>query len=322
MLPLHNGLTNDDPLSKWEQILALRDCWYCQFFLITSNLFGIAAIYTLFRLGFSIVGVSVLIAVVDSIGYHMCQSMGSCFLSNLFTWTIIDHISAPAMLAMIVIFTINSRSAAMIRATHRALLSKMMNEVKTLDSAAGLPQVGEKEKNGEEDGSVFVGVESSSKYNYYYSQVYIEENTTYDAWSATIVYVYIFVAIQATLNHPFSMQAFLIVISFGLGAVFFKIIVIDGGDISDTAKRISIPELVIGVVLIGISLIFFVLDGIFPDQYWILHSLWHALSFTGVYFYALGITKNTPNWYSPYGIVKRRVRQLFRTHSRTRNFRN
>jgi hypothetical protein len=262
--------------------------------------------------------ISVMVAMVNSLGYHLCQSVGYCFLSNLLTWTILDHISAPAMLAMVVIFTVNSRSVAMIKATHRVLLAKLMKEPLPLKSF-----------QGKSDESITVnvsdGLSSSSNgqnYNYYYSQLYLEENSTYDAWSASIVYVYIFVAVQATLNHPFSMQAFLIVVSFGLGVVFFKIVVIDGGDITDTVDRVSVPELVIGVVLIATSLVCFVLDGIFPEQYWWLHSLWHTLSFVGVCFYAIGLTKNVPGWFPLYHSAKKKAGPLFRSYARARNIKN
>jgi hypothetical protein len=314
MLPFQNSLTGEDPLAKAEQLLSLRSCWYCQFFLIVSNLAGVLPVYVLLKMGFSMFSISVLVAVVNSLGYHLCQTTGYCFLSNLLTWTILDHISAPAMLAMVVIFTVNTRSVSMIRATHRVLLKKLL---------AGGTQTYTKLNSHRDD---YAGIEdvrvdmNKESNNYYYSHLYIEENSVYDAWSGAIIYCYIFVAVQATLNHPFSMQAFIIVIAFGLGVVFFKIIVIDGGDISDVVERVSVPELVTGVVLIALSLVCFVLDGIFPDWYWWLHSLWHTLSFIGVYFYALGLTKNIPYWYSPFQKAKRSVAPLLRTHARVRNF--
>src|SRR6202012_3613813 len=81
-----------------------------------------------------------------------------------------------------------------------------------------------------------------------------------EAWTASVVYVYFFVVVLATLSHNFSIQSFIIALAFGLAAVVFKILVLDEGDPRDLRERLSLPDLIVGVVLLAVGIVFFVLD--------------------------------------------------------------
>src|SRR5277367_444447 len=132
-------------------------------------------------------------------------------------------------------------------------------------------------------------------YNLGYSQY--EPNTLYDAWSVYALYTSVFIVAFAALIHPFSMQAFYIAITFGLMLIFFKIVIIDEGIPINMYHRIYLPDLLIGLILIIISLIFYMVDVYW--QYAFTHSLWHILSFIGVYFLVIGLSRNVKGWYSP-----------------------
>jgi predicted membrane channel-forming protein YqfA (hemolysin III family) len=158
-----------------------------------------------------------------------------------------------------------------------------------------------------------VGLDKS----YYYTNIYKEENSVYDAWSAAIVYLYLFVVVAATTAHPFSMQSFLIVIAFGMAVILMKIVVIDEGCPEPVLERLSIPDLVTGLVLVAVGLLFFVLDSWMLYQYF--HSLWHFFSALGIYFYAAGITKNTPLHHSPFNNMVERFKYVRRKKRRERD---
>lgn len=143
----------------------------------------------------------------------------------------------------------------------------------------------------------------------YYSTGYshMEQNDLSNAWGVYIAYTSIFVAVIAALAHPFSMQAFVIAIVFGLCAVFFKQIVIDEGQTTDLEYRVSMPDLVFGVILIALCLLFYMLDVYW--EYGITHTLWHVLSYMGAYFLVIGLSRHVDNWYSPLDYAYRRSLQ-------------
>ncbi len=143
----------------------------------------------------------------------------------------------------------------------------------------------------------------------YYStgHSHMEQNDLSNAWGIYIAYTSIFVTVIAALAHPFSMQAFVIAIVFGLCAVFFKQIVIDEGQTTDLEYRVSMPDLVFGVILIALCLLFYMLDVYW--EYGITHTLWHVLSYMGAYFLVIGLSRHVDNWYSPLDYAYRRSLQ-------------
>lgn len=283
MLDFENALTNEDPLHGVD--LAQVRWWLPALALVFSNFAGWPAVAYLFGTGFYVTGSAVAVAIVFSVFYHLCQTTSYCFFLNLTIWTMLDHMSAPAMMAMLVLFIINPRTTALIVEFYERRLRRLRREQLT----TGARWLG--------DSFPELGDVRASHYSVYGAPRYDEVNELYDTWSATITYAYIFVVILATFAHPFSMQNFVIVIAFGLAAVFFKIVVIDEGNPRQIEKRVSVVDLVAGVLLIAVSLVFFVLDSYVA--YWYLHTLWHVLSFVGVYFFCAGLSRNTPTFYSP-----------------------
>ena len=140
-------------------------------------------------------------------------------------------------------------------------------------------------------------------YNTGYSQD--EPNTESNAFGSYITITSIFIVIIAALAHPFSMQAFVIAIVYGFAAIFIKIVIIDEGIPVNMYHRISLPDLLLGIILISISLVFYVIDIYW--EYAITHSLWHVLSFLGAYFFVVGLTYNVDNWYSPLRIFHKKT---------------
>lgn len=122
-------------------------------------------------------------------------------------------------------------------------------------------------------------------------------NTLSTAWDVYILLASIFVAIIAALAHPFSMQAFIILILFNMATIFFKIAVIEQGVPVNMYGRLYLPDLLLGILMIAVSLVFYILDCFWAYAY--THSLWHILSFLGAYFVVVGLSRNVEGWYSP-----------------------
>ncbi len=283
MLNFPNALTNEDPLASGIDLAALR-YWLPALSLVFSNFAGWPAVAYLFHTGFYITGSAVGVAIVFSVFYHLCQTTSYCFFLNLTIWTMLDHMSAPAMMAMLILFLVNPRTTSLIVEFYERQLRRARRPLAV--SARWL---------GPED-------QRASHYAVYGAPTYQAANELYDAWTATITYSYLFVVVLATFAHPFSMQNFIIIIAFGLAAIFFKIVVIDEGNPRQIEKRLSLQDLVVGVLLIGVSLIFFVLDSYICYAY--LHTMWHVLSFVGVYFFCAGLSRNTPTFYSPTQLMR------------------
>ena len=264
MKNFQNPLTNEDPLAKELELESLQ-YWPIATVLILSNFFGWPAIILCVKKRRWVEASAIAIAVLWSLFYHICQSTTYCFTLNLTIWTMSDHISAPAMMAMLIILIVNPR------------IITYVNPLLT---------------------SIEFNVELNTPIKH---KKRTESDQFYDAWISVTTYCYIFLVILATFAHPFSMQNFVIVISFGLSIVFIKLVIIDECRPENLEERISLPDLIVGTILIGISLIFFVLDSWL--LYWIFHSLWHAFSFSGVYFFIVGMTNDTKPAYSPTTIV-------------------
>ena len=276
-------LANEDPLAK---LIELRAHWYIAFFLITSNLAAWWGTWYFWRLGLTYEMAVVGGSAVISMFYHTCQTTAVCFHLGIERWTITDHITASWLLAMLVVLTINSYTLDEVLARLRRLWPTTTIGATTEPGGVVLPA---------------------------FPEQYARDVLLNHRWSAAITYCYVVVVILSTICHPYSMQAFLIVIAFGMGALLIKCIVLDGGNPESILRRISVPDLACGLVLIAVSLVFFVADSY--AYYWEFHTLWHLFSYAGVYFYAAGITRGLPGHFSPVGnwsarvaAAKRRVR--------------
>lgn len=141
----------------------------------------------------------------------------------------------------------------------------------------------------------------------YYNQGYSmgAPNTLTSAWDVYILLASIFVAIIAALAHPFSMQAFIIVIIFNLLSIFYKIVIIEEGVPVNMYGRLYLPDLLMGIAMISVSLVFYILDCFWAYAY--THTLWHILSFMGSAKVISGLSRNQKNWYSPTFTLYRRM---------------
>lgn len=293
MLPFDNPLSNEDPVVKAAELQALR-VWYAQLCLIFSNFFFWPPIILAYKFGrralaaayiYFFLGASILVAMIISVFYHVCQTTGYCFLQNLVYWTIADHISAPSMMAMLILFIVNPVTTSRMIQMSETRLRRMIHSLRDHSGQQGL----------------YDGDRLAAWHEEHHRKPKLKRDELTQAWSISITYVYIFVIILATMTHNFSMQAFIIAIAFGLVAVFFKLVILEEGNPRDLPERLSLPDLVVGIVLIGLSLVFFILDSYFI--YWLMHSLWHALSGIGAAFYIAGLSAHTPDFISPCAVI-------------------
>lgn len=142
----------------------------------------------------------------------------------------------------------------------------------------------------------------ADKDTYYHSHVSSRENTFHDTWGSSIAIAYFFIIVLSTLAYPYSSQNYIIALIFGLAALYLQLVVIDECQIRVTKDRLSLPDLIIGIVLFVIAGLCFFLDS---WLYWLPHSLWHAFVNVGLWFYFAGLTKNHPFHYSPANLIWR-----------------
>jgi hypothetical protein len=271
---------NDDIIQQAHEV------WWKALLLIGSNLLALPAIVFNFYMRIYVLGISLTGSMIVSIIYHTCSAGTFCFSHPLNMWRLLDHIAANSLLAMLFLFVINyarQRARKLIKITKSlaAASSSSYNNVR---------QSSRQTRTGIYDNDLIEDIEREILK--YYEQLPV---MIYDAWSAIITWVYIFIVIASVLAHPFSIQSFIIIITFGLIFIFFKFTLVDEGNISYLLPRIKKGYLITGIILSFGSLIFFFLDTD-KQHHYIFHSLWHALLFLGVLFYSIGLTYDHPKW--------------------------
>jgi hypothetical protein len=127
---------------------------------------------------------------------------------------------------------------------------------------------------------------------------YDQENMLYDSWSVGSLYWSFLVVVMAVFAHPFSMQAFNIVLAICIAMLFFKMIVLDEARAENFRGRVSWPELGLFLLFTTIGLVFYVTCSF--TEYWVLHTLWHIFIYISEDFFIVALAKNTPYWYSTY----------------------
>jgi hypothetical protein len=130
---------------------------------------------------------------------------------------------------------------------------------------------------------------------------YDQENMLYDSWSVGSTYWLFLLVVVAVFAHPFSMQAFNIVLAGCIAALFFKLVVLDRAKAKNFRGRVSWPELFIFLTLTTIGLVFYVTCSF--TEYWLLHTLWHIFIYISEDFFIVALSRNTPYWYSTYAII-------------------
>lgn len=380
-------MTSDDPLANLQELESLHN-WGAVILLVVGNLFGLPAVIYAYRIHCFFMSVCILFSIIYSMLYHLCQTAHLCFFVPYVQWVIADHISAPFLAGILLLFVVNYRSrsqltqhsavslqvlrslpekpsVAVIGTKPVAEPSPMKEPKKNLgksspfrvDSSSGLvlrtrmPGKTKKTKqrnfesteeeeedtgtvfipsqegvqrrhiavNGKEDGRIpmnqftdeqsVVSVAQSHQGDdtkYYYNQVaHREENMIYDAWTAFTTMTLFFITVLSALAHPFSSQAFIIVIFFAILVLVFKISLIDEGYPVNMADRVSLPELLISLILAVIGLICFVADSFVA--YEALHTLWHIFIYLFMFFFLVGLSANSPYHYSLWKPCRSRV---------------
>lgn len=261
MSPYTNFLLNEDPIS--ESIGPENHTWYAAFFLISTNLIYLLPTIYAYRIRQPIVATVIWVAMLISMTYHLCQTAGMCFLGTIYDWTFSDHIYALTMVSILIFFAIFNPVVKIVGQEKRE--SAQIWNSRDLSSSGFYPEK--------------------------------EENLIYDSWGATLMIVYFAVVYLSVRAHPYSMQSYLISITFGISLIFFKLLCVNLGETDHFSERVSGPDLGIAIVILVAGLVFFLLDSYIT--YWISHSIWHVLGGLGAYFYLAGLSRNFPSSYSP-----------------------
>lgn len=298
-----------------QPIVVEQGVWYIVVLLVFSNLTYWFPVVQAYRYGkrapdggyfYFFVGSVIFVAMLVSIFYHLCQTTGYCFLQTLTFWTISDHISAPVMMAMLILFIVTPL------ATYRALQlneRRMKRLMRSLRDHSGDPSPFSAD-------AMARWREQQQRHRHLWHERATTRDQLTEAWTATVTYVYIFVVVLATLSHNFSIQSFLIALAFGLAAVFFKLVVLEEGDPRDLRERLSLPDLVVGVLLIAVGIVFFVLDSYV--LYWLMHSLWHFFGGLGAGFYLAGLSAHILDLPSPCAVLWAYARGYVSSAKKTR----
>lgn len=298
MLPLKNALNNEDALADLEALEALNTVGSA-LLLTLGNLAGVVTFMYARWIGSFFLAYAILLSVVVSFFYHLCQTTHECFQLPLTKWVSTDHFTATSMMGLLLLTFINVRTVCQL--IHKRRIIRTVPQSNTTDpvtvtttkrSACAVIERIACEAQYErvvEEALCECGQEMGDHFPQ------IEENLIYDEWtSASVVAIYVITAI-AVYAHPFSYAAFNIVIASCVIAGFFYILLIKEGEPKNFVGRISWPELIISIVLSLIGLTAYVLDS-YVEYMW-LHSLWHVAIYLGIMFLLAGTMKSVNGWF-------------------------
>lgn len=301
MLPLKNELNNEDALANVEDLLALNTVG-AALLLVLGNLAGIVTFMYARWIGSFFLAYAILLSVIVSFFYHLCQTTHECFQLPLTKWVSTDHFTATSMMGLLLLTFINVRTVCQL--IHKRRILRTVPQSNTTDAVTtpikrSACQVIERiaceshyERIPEEELDL---CECGQEMSDHFGHTQIEENLIYDEWtSASVVTLYVITAI-AVYAHPFSYAAFNIVIASCVIAGFFYILLIKEGEPKNFVGRISWPELIISIVLSLIGLTAYVLDS-YVEYMW-LHSLWHVAIYLGIMFLLAGTMKSVNGWF-------------------------
>lgn len=114
MLPLGSVLSIDEPISDLIESPELHT-WWAALLLVSSNLFYLPATVYAYQIYCGYVGAYIGGEIVISAIYHLCQTVKFCFGGNIAGWTLLDHLFALTMVAVLFLFTINTLSETISR---------------------------------------------------------------------------------------------------------------------------------------------------------------------------------------------------------------
>ena len=307
MLAFKDAFNNDDPLANPDELLALNT-WYAAFFLVLGNLAGIFPFLYANRIGCYFLAYAILLSIIVSCFYHLCQTTHECFQFPLPKHVSVDHVTSTGMMGLLLLAIFNVRTVCQLLDHHRIIKTVFpsLDSRSTRSIRPPLPCKPKKRSACEviellSQDCVYeravldpdlceCGVEMGKHFTY----DKIEENMIYDSWSAGSAITIYVITVMAVFAHPFSYAAFNIVIAACVIAGFIKIMLIEEGEPINFVGRLSLPELIIGLILTAIGLIAYVLDSYY--EYMILHSIWHVAIYLAVMFFLAGTMRSVNGW--------------------------
>jgi hypothetical protein len=245
-------------------------------FLTIGNLAGVLPFVYCLCVGLFFLAYSVLMSIIVSCYYHLCQTTHECFQTPLPIHVAMDHYTSTSMMGLVLLSFVNTKTLC-----HHARKRRERDEKSNHHLPVAAP--GAHNLCG-------CGIEK----HYHYAHGKQKENMIYDAWTAGSALVVHTVTMIAVYAHPYSYSAFLIVIAATLLLMFIKIVLIDEGEPPNFHGRISYPELIISAALSTIGLTAYVLDSY--TEYEILHSVWHVAIYPAIMFLIAGTTKSVNGW--------------------------
>lgn len=320
MLNTGGAFNNEDPLANIEELNGLNTPQGA-FFLVLGNLAGLWATHIAARLGCFVLAGMIIISLIVSWFYHLCQTTHECFQFTLPDWVSIDHFTSTSMLALIFHYELNVLTVCqLVREKLVLKLSRCAKQPSVITEALERKRKScKKPRNGkcesEHDILAILAIYKPSIYENALLDVDrcgcgqpierhlkcgtlpgggIRENGFYDAWSSITGITIIVIVAIAVYAHPFSYAAFNIVIACSLVFWFISILYKDEGNPRNFHNRISWPEFILSLILSVIGLAAYVTDSYV--EYMILHSLWHVAIYIATGFFLTGTMKSVNGW--------------------------
>lgn len=298
----------ENKIDGYFQILTIDiqslQVWWKALLLILSNIFAIPAIIVGIIFGYYLWSASMFIAMIISIGYHLCQTTNFCIFGMVLDdWQKTDHTTAASILALSIFLLYIYRPIKNFHHNKKKYYHLNNNN----------------NYNDDDNPEIIIhnhncNLETLNKLEY--DHILKDEDRIkicfkcrgtnpqllYDWQSVILLYIYIFFIIVVINAYPLTTQSFVLVIVFGITFALLKILVIEEGNPIYLKNRFHFPSLITGIILIIISLIFYFFDNYYI--YWALHSLWHVFSDIGLMFILIGTSKDLIQWFTFLDILK------------------
>lgn len=304
MLPSKDKFNDDDPLANVAELATLNN-WYSALFLYFGNFAGLWTFWIALTVGCYVLAYIILVSLIISSFYHLCQTAGYCF-QFLFTQHVrTDHFTATLLLGLYINTIVNVRTTCQLIKTPTILsiapcislpvikITPLLCDDDILD-ITDLPLVARAPVVYQASVLDVDRCDCGHEMQKHFTRNEIAINDVYDSWSAGSTIAIIVITYLAVEAHLYSYAAFHIVIAACFSLAFVKIALIEEGEPSNFHGRISWPELIISLILTAIGLAAYVTDAYI--EYMILHSIWHIFIYIGLGFNLIGLTKSVNGW--------------------------
>lgn len=248
-------------------------------FLIGSNLFMIPAIVFSYNISYYYVYINLVVSMVVSILYHMCDSTGACLgNASISTWRTTDHIFANIAISMMFIILMRFDRSSVIYRTKNSdneiIEDKEINYVYEEYEGGGI--IHRHKKRGSGDNTLYLDIKSKK-------------------WAEIMRNLYTATIIVYVIIRPNDDTITALVILIGIFCLYTKSILLTDYR-ENIFTQFDYQSLIVGLAMGTVSIIFYLLDN-FENLYWLWHSLWHCLGFLALYYIQMGMTKTTNNWH-------------------------